>query len=1111
MNDDGTAYKVEPGIPYAIELKFKEKPNLQFDNDVLTYNIPTGLNADGHSGSISVTVQRGDQEYTISNNTFSVENGVLTLTWNQSDPNFHQLTAAANIDFGITLSGVFTEETTHIQFSDEISKDVEFERTNEVRTYKKASVDIVDDRVYYTATVESFGISQNVVVTDTITGTGLTLDPNSISFESSTGQPVSATGTANGNSFTYTIPRMANQEVITITYSAIIDPSQLQMVNGRVVTQSHNKIKATSEGDPQGHESEVNTEVSYTPSIYKGVATELVDQQDGTVKKLQWTVFVNGDQYGNNPPKVSAAGTVVTDTINETDRDIMKYSGTGITVRVTDAQGRLVRTDTIPYGQLDAYSDYSWQYTIPQSDAGNAYRYEITYTTDVETADLTLWRQLGNVVVTNGGQSDWGSGEVVPEGGIIDINKTVTKIDKKNMEVSWETIVDVPKNGLPRAIMYDVYPTVTSADGETLVERIKPDTVEISGLQSGEAYTINYDATYGGKAAMTITFTKNGQPGLIGTGQERQVMITYKTTIDSTWLKEAVTDDGKIAHLNSVWLQYDGWVGDEETAYIRPYAVDKNAVPVATRTVDGGELPVYRYEVTLMGTDYDDLTITDKFDTEILELYDDGEGANYMYGGERLDNLYAQGFEQVAHQDITGGVQFTLTAGSRQLRRTADGGYFTYYKLVYYLTVKDAAALEKLGMRAVADGGETELTNEASWEEQTDTSTVAYAYNGLDKELLNEEDLHVDGGDIYAEFRITLNPAAQKLNGGEPLTMTDTVSNRSVDITSIKAEPSADVTWDMSGNTVTYTIPDQTKVVITYRARVLFTSSGALVTTFSNHAEMEGYYDDVDGSAERQNSGSGSGSVPSINLMKYEAGNMTKRLAGAKFQLLFGNKQPVLDKNGNPVIFTTYANGMITVEGDQEEDGWTIIEDTKYYLREIEAPPHYMLASFDYSFQVSSDGTTDYSQYIYHSGDTMSAKNYPGTDVQVEKVWTDGYGNHESDTVTVKLQQKIGDEDWSDTIREEVKQSDGSYVWVDTAAKVLTLDNNNDWKGTFASLPLEVPNSLPVSDESVDVAVEYRVIETKVNDIDVTPDESDPTAGTYNGGTVTIERTSDTS
>ncbi len=260
--------------------------------------------------------------------------------------------------------------------------------------------------MYYTATVESFGTSQNVVVTDTITGTGLTLDSNSISFESSTGQPVSATGTASGNSFTYTIPRMANQEVITITYSAIIDPSQLRMVNGRVVTQSHNKIKATSEGDPEGHETEVDTEVSYTPSIFKGVATELVDQQDGTVKKLLWTVFVNGDHYGNNPPKVSAAGTVVTDTINEIDRDIMKYSGTGITVRVTDAQGRLVRTDTIPYGQLDAYSDYSWQYTIPQSDAGHAFRYEITYTTDAETADLTLWRQLGNVVVTNGGQTD---------------------------------------------------------------------------------------------------------------------------------------------------------------------------------------------------------------------------------------------------------------------------------------------------------------------------------------------------------------------------------------------------------------------------------------------------------------------------------------------------------------------------------------------------------------------------------------------------------------------------------------------------------------------------------------------------------------------------------
>ena len=91
--------------------------------------------------------------------------------------------------------------------------------------------------------------------------------------------------------------------------------------------------------------------------------------------------------------------------------------------------------------------------------------------------------------MTNGDERDWGYGEVVPDNGVIDINKTVTDIDKKSMEVSWETVVDVPKSGLPKAVVYDVYPTVTSKNGTILVERVKG-TPEITGLLSGEAYRI---------------------------------------------------------------------------------------------------------------------------------------------------------------------------------------------------------------------------------------------------------------------------------------------------------------------------------------------------------------------------------------------------------------------------------------------------------------------------------------------------------------------------------------------------------------------------------------------------------------------------------------------
>ena len=1114
-NDQG-AYIVQPGTEYSITLSFKETPDLQFDNATMTYSIPDGLDADGHQGTFTVKITDGDETYTIAGNSFSIRNGVLTVTWNTSDPNFSELTASANVSFGLTFDGVFDANATTITFADGIEKAIEVDNTSRVTTTKNATVNIWNDRVYYTATVESFGASQNVVVTDTITGTGLTLDPDSIVFTSSTDQTVSATGSATGNSFTYTIPAMADKEVITITYSAVIDPSQLQMVDGKVVTQSGNTIKATSDGDPDGDSTHVEKEINYTPSINKSGARET--GTDGTKKTLEWTIVVNGDLYNTDPPKVSAAGTVVTDTIDELSREIMTYSGTGITVQVRDAQGATVRTDTIPYSQLDAYSDYSWQYTIPDTDRGHAYSYVITYTTEVETENLTLQTYVNNTVVTNGDKSDWGQGIVVPDSGVTDINKTVTDIDKNSMQVTWETIVDVPSGGLPKAVVYDEYPTATSANGTILVEEIIPSTLEISGLLAGEAYTIDYNASYEGKAAMAITFTNNGQPGLQGTGAPRQIKITYKTEIDPTWLEESKTDSTKYDHLNRVILDYGHQVGDDEIARITSNEVEKYGAPVASRTVDGVELPVYRYEVTLTGVNGDSFTITDKFDTEILEPYTDApyEDAFYVYGGDTKDNLYSRVWNgrtvPWAYTAAGDGVVFNVSSDNFTRNTTVwPARNWTYYKLVYYLTVKDAEALEKLGGYAASEeDGTYDITNTAIWEGETDTTTVAYAYNGLDKELLtSDEDLIKTDEDIYAEFRITLNPAGKELNGGNPLTMTDTVTNLSVDITSIHAEPAAGVTWDMSGNTVTYTIPDATKVVITYRARVIFTNIGGsgdtINVSFSNYAEMEGYSDQIDNTAERHNSGSGAGSVPIINLMKYEAGNMTKRLAGAKFQLLNGDLQPVLDKNGEEVIFTTDENGMITVRGDQAALGWTILEDTRYYLREIEAPQNYMLAGFDYSFQVSSDGTTDYSRYIYHSNDTMSAKNYPGTDVQVEKVWADGTEKHESDTVTVKLQQKIGDGGWSDTIREEVKQADGSYAWVDTAGKTLVLDKNSNWKGSFDSLPLEVPNALPVGDESEDVAVEYRIIETKVNDKDVDAD-----AGTYDGGTVTITKTSET-
>ena len=265
--------------------------------------------------------------------------------------------------------------------------------------------------------------------------------------------------------------------------------------------------------------------------------------------------------------------------------------------------------------------------------------------------------------------------------------------------------------------------------------------------------------------------------------------------------------------------------------------------------------------------------------------------------------------------------------------------------------------------------------------ETTIDSTVGDA-EVLKKELLTSDaDLIKINEDIWAEFRITLNSGEQQLNGGQPLTMTDTATNLNVDVTSIKAEPSEGVTWEMTDNTVTYTIPDATSVVITYKARVTMTTvpevGTSQRTTFSNRAEMKDYSDEVVKTAVLWNGGQGSASIASINLIVHVAGNINKRLSGAKFQLQDKDKNPVLDKDDKPVEFVSDDDGMITIKGDLGSLGWAIKEGEKYYLEELEAPTGYKPAESLYQFTVSADGTTDYSNYIYYSGDTMMVENYP--------------------------------------------------------------------------------------------------------------------------------------
>ena len=1113
QNEQGQ-YVVRDGTTYSINLHFKEDTSIQFpdDDSDMIYTLPEGLTlAHGDQGTFRIRVDDGGTEWIVEGNTYRVQGNKIIVNFNAQDPHFNRLTAASNATFNVAFDGEFSGERIEIPYKDGTKKVIIVDKSNKVDASKSARLNLENDTVDYTVAIRSTGKSYNVVVKDTITDLHgvLSLDSTSIVATSSTGQPVEMDGGANGNSFKYTIPSMKDGEVITFKYSAKIDTSKIPIVNGKVVTTGENSITVYSDGDPTPDVVNKKTVIDYTPGVKKGNA---VVGEDG--KTLTWTITAN------EAMKVSMAGGKITDSIGQASRQYMEYSGQGITVKVLDADGD-VRTDNVSWNSILNADRYSWTYTIPQSDAGKAYKYIITYTTEVDLKGSTGQVIVNNDVTTDGGGKDSGTGIV---GKPLDVEKKVEKVDLENMKIDWVVTFGVPKEGLTEAVVTDTYPKRYVINGWA-IEKIKEgSTITVTGLKEGETWVPVY-----GEENVKITFYQDpghNTPGLKG-GSDRTIVVRLSTEINQDWLNQAASDTSLVTHENTV--DVNGTVKKAQ-AIVESPTVDKKAEYFATREVNGVKLPIYKYEIVLANVSSGDNVVRDVYDTSLLEPYVGNVSdlglelyaqynwfAWYIFGGNIYDQNTRGG--QFDHTFTANGMEFRTSSAAMPRDPNSPNGFYPKYKLVYFLTVKDEHALNTIMERAAAsEDHKYTLNNTAEWNDLTDGGEITYEHKALNKKILTEDkDLIVKDGDIWADFEIDINPQRMTLNNGNPMTLTDTVTNLSVDVTSISVTPSEGVTWDMSGNTVTYNgIPDGTHVKIAYRARVIYSTIGeegeTISIPFSNVAEMNGYTDNVEKTAQRNNSGDGAASVPKINLLKYEGGNMTKRLKGAVFVLLDKNKNPIHDIDGNVVSFTTDNDGLIYVQGDQHASGWSIELDTRYYLREVVAPKGYKLAHFDYSFQISSDGTTNYEEYIYHSNDTMTAKNYPGTDILVKKVWEDGNEKHDSDTVTVKLKQKIGNGEYSDTIRRLVKQ-DGTNQeeWKDVEGPTtLVLSKDNDWQGGFKDLPATVPKTLPDSDEDY-VTVDYAIEEILVNDQEpeegtvsismvppaVSPDDPDVPGGTY--------------
>ena len=553
----------------------------------------------------------------------------------------------------------------------------------------KACYDEATGTFHYTVTVTATGDVTDVNVKDAISGEALI-------FNDDVSVDVPATRyTVNqaANGFDYTIGSMQNGESITFRYSARVNFNKDSDKDGKITADQTKNTVTVEPEDGEPHSSEYSREIVFRYAV-KGTGSEAGTLENGD-KLINWKIDYNQLAIA------SAAGSTVTDRINSVSAAYMKYYGSGITVKVYDHDGNLVDTRNINYEDLTAHSDSSWTYTIPTTDE-LPYYYEITYQTIV---DMSYFISVGvGGDLYNDANGSGSNVHVRPDNGI-DVKKSVESFTTE--EINWVATLTVPKSGLTLAEVVEYFPSKLQY---SFRDSFEDGSLVIDGLLPGESYTISsisgaIQPVTADSAQAYIVFYRDEahtQTGLLPYESERTITIKLTTKVNQEWLEKGYEVGGDIQdHTNTI--TFNSVPATAKVVFGKP-GIEKTGDYLG----DG----IFRYELLLSDLSDVPVSIKDTFDTGILEVDTNTAGTDrgwyhmMIFGG----NQYGQssGRTPVTYTDETDGITITANAVPKQ----TDGSYYPYYRIYYYLKLKDGVDLEQL---AIANGGEYDVTNTAKW------------------------------------------------------------------------------------------------------------------------------------------------------------------------------------------------------------------------------------------------------------------------------------------------------------------------------------------------------------------------------------------------------------
>lgn len=1006
LNSEGQ-YVIHAGVPYTVQMNFSEIVNgLQFDNDgVWSYTFPNGFTPLPTSGRFNIGGENDAVwlDYAISGDTLTV-----TVDRTQS-PGYQSFLIAENVNFQILADGIINKS--EIEFSSEVTGRFHIDESSNVSVRKVGTYDAALNKIKFTIQAYSTGKNTNVHIGDTITGTALTLDPSSMTVSSNVQSGDFYTLAAQQNEFDVTIPRMSHGEVVTVEYYVDVDLGELKNL-GITADTTGNKVNIISDNDPTPEEHEIFVNQIALSSNSKTASSQTV--RDGKTY-VTWTIVLNENA------NMSIAGSEVTDTIDSSSQQYMRYSGSGIHIERYQKDGTSAGSSDVAWGTngLSASQGGStWTYTIPEADEGHSYKYVITYETEVDSNSLLQTTAVSNHV-HNEYDNDYSGTSIDSTGEEVKAEKTAvsSNVDalNKTAETEWEITFTVPPAGLDSAVITDTMPGFLDyANMVWFYDAYKEGSVRIEDgdLLPGEGFTVE---SMPDSHQVAITFNKNGQPGLIGNGLSRTIHVYLTTTANPAWLRYAETESRARTHVNNAVVRLNGQdmfvtgsVSYNTTAYDLKKRLDSTA-----QTNTDPALPIYVYRIILSNVDdsafdpYGFITITDDYDSGHLSVFDpsstdyESNLYGYVFGIPSWDDsliALRRSTDQAVASSDEGQIVFKLDRNDLPMSGTA---YYPKYVIVYALQVKDAETLERMKEEALhSDGLSVKMTNIAANSQfGTDEFVTEYSIEALKKTKLSEED-NGSTGTHDIQFQIEVNPEALKIGDEDMITVKDTISNLSFDYTSITIDPVIPGdTLNRVGNSIIFTLQNETSYVITYTARLI----GFQDVDWNNTAVLYGYESGVNGTSSAHSSGSGGFSTYSMHVKKYAEGDMNHGLA-ATFEIY---EARVKDSYGNSMEaewkkvgeFTTdgstgvYQIESVVREGSEaaaslrqysyHENGMEKFGDDgsdtfgwRYRVIETVAPVGYQKTTAAYEFGIS-DLPSYIAPYNYLNGDTVTIVNKP--------------------------------------------------------------------------------------------------------------------------------------